>query len=79
MALRVSSQVAAADPKASLTTALHALENALYDNEKVQYHVNSSVLGPSSVMTFVTQVDEDYRSRASRCVVPRLYTFLEKA
>jgi len=69
----------AADPTAPLKQALTSFENILTEEQKQQYQANSIKPDASSVLTFVAEVDENNKSRGSRCVAPRLYTFLDAA
>jgi hypothetical protein len=69
----------AADPTAPLKQALTIFENILTEEQKQQYQASSIKPDASSVLAFVAEVDENNKSRGSRCVAPRLYTFLDAA
>src|SRR5271168_1823741 len=64
-------------PTATLTDALQSFENVLTEEQRQNYHDNFTKPDAASVLTFITQIDADNRGRASKCVAPRLYTFLE--
>ena len=67
----------AADPTAPLTQALQSFEHILMEEQKQQYRASCKKPDASSVIRFVAQIDANSRSRASRCVAPRLCTFLD--
>src|SRR5271155_454159 len=64
-------------PTAALTDALQSFENVLTEEQRQNYHDNFTKPDAASVLTFITQIDADNRGRGSKCVAPRLYTFLE--
>jgi Skp family chaperone for outer membrane proteins len=68
-----------ADPTAPLKQALMSFENILTEEQKKQYQASSIKPNASSVLSFVAEVDENNKGRGSRCVAPRLYTFLDAA
>src|SRR5271155_3595032 len=69
----------AADPTAPLKQALMSLEDILTEEQRQQYQATSTKPNASSVLAFVAEIDENNKGRASRCVAPRLYTFLDAA
>jgi Cdc6-like AAA superfamily ATPase len=70
-------QPRAANPTATLKQALMNFENILTKEQKQQYIASSTKPDASSVLAFVAEIDENNKGRASRCVAPRLYTFLD--
>lgn len=64
-------------PTLSLTQALQDFESGLSAAQKQQYSSNCVQPRPSSVLTFVAQIDSENNGRARRCFAPRLYSFLE--
>lgn len=78
MALVVSHQSnpRPANPTAPLTQALQSFGNVLAEEQKRQYQNSCTRPDTSSVIRFVSQIDANNKGRASRCVAPRLCTFL---
>jgi hypothetical protein len=66
-----------ANPTATLTEALRSFESVLTEEQRQNYRNDFTKPDAASVLTFITQIDADNRGRASKCVAPRLYTFLE--
>jgi Skp family chaperone for outer membrane proteins len=65
------------NPTAPLTQALQSFENILAEEQKKQYRNTSTKPDASSVIRFVAQIDANSKGRGSRCVAPRLCTFLD--
>lgn len=78
MALDAFSQTSSEEPILSLLTSLYSFENTLSKQEKEQFHAYGSTPDPSNIIAFVAKIDTDNSSRASRCVAPRLHTFLDR-
>src|SRR5271156_3945081 len=70
-------QPRAANPTATLEQALMSFENILTKEQKQQYRASSTKPDASSVVAFVSKIDENNKGRAGRCVAPRLCTFLD--
>lgn len=65
------------DPTTPLKEALVAFEECLTNDQRQSYRNNSIKPEASDVITFITQIDRENQTRASRCVASRLSTFLE--
>lgn len=78
MALVPAFQSLPVEPTACLVTALREFEESLSEEQRNQYHESISKPDTSNVIKFVAKVDDNNKSRASRCVAPRLHTFLDK-
>ena len=66
------------DPTISLSQALRDFESALTGDQKTLFRISRSKPDGSSVHEFVTRLDENNKSRSSRCFAPRLLTFLDR-
>ncbi|KIW32264.1 uncharacterized protein PV07_03824 [Cladophialophora immunda] len=69
-------QRAASDPTESLKQALKTFETVLSDDRRQLYQQACAKPDVTSVVAFVTRLDEDNSGRARRCFAPRLLTFL---
>ncbi|KAK4938142.1 hypothetical protein LTR10_021382 [Elasticomyces elasticus] len=66
----------APDPTESLKQALQRFENALTNDRRQLYQRDCAKPDATSVVTFVTQLDQNDDGRAKQCFAPRLFTFL---
>lgn len=76
LALRLPAQHPAPGPTDLLKDALKDFETALTNDQRQVYQQACCKPGATSVITFVTQLDQDNQARARRCFAPRLLTFL---
>ena len=65
------------DPTSSLREAIDDFKKALTVDQELQLHATAQVPCASSVLAFVTQIDENNNGRAGRCVSSRLCNFLD--
>jgi hypothetical protein len=76
LTLRSPAKSSPPDPTESLKQALKSFENTLTDARRQLYHQACAIPDATSVVKFVTQLDQDNDGRARRCFAPRLLTFL---
>jgi NACHT domain len=69
--------VSTANPTASLVEALRNFEGSLSIDQLQDFRKSTQRPDASSVMSFVSKIDAENKTRAGRCIAPRLCTFLE--
>ena len=75
--MTTNNNISAANPTASLVEALRNFEGSLSANQRQDFRNSTQRPDASSVMSFVSKIDADNKTRAGRCIAPRLCTFLE--